>query len=88
MSLLVLSKVYHKISVSFEMVQNFEISELAMAKFEKVIIAFAYSPDLHNEQKKKVVSSSFFYLNWSLIKELHSGSEDIKLYFVKFTMLN
>jgi hypothetical protein len=36
------------------MVQNFEISDLPMAKFEKVIIAFTYSPDLNNEQKRKL----------------------------------
>jgi len=39
--LLVLSKVYHKISVSFALVQNFKISDLAMAKVEKVNIAYA-----------------------------------------------
>jgi hypothetical protein len=37
-SLSVLLKVYHKNSVSFETVQNFEISDLAMAKVEKVNI--------------------------------------------------
>jgi len=43
-SLSVLSKVYNKILVSFEMVQNFEISDLAMVKVEKVNIAYIYSP--------------------------------------------
>jgi hypothetical protein len=38
----VLSKVYHKILVSFKMVQNFEISDLVMAKVEKVNIAYTY----------------------------------------------
>jgi hypothetical protein len=37
-----LSKVYRLISVSFGLVQNFEISDLAMAKIEKVNIAVAY----------------------------------------------
>ncbi len=37
-----LSKVYRLISVSFGLVQNFEISDLAMAKVEKVNIAVAY----------------------------------------------
>jgi uncharacterized membrane protein len=41
-SLSVLSKVYHKIWVSFEMVQNFQISDLAMAKVEKVNITYTY----------------------------------------------
>jgi hypothetical protein len=39
-SLSVLSKVYHKILVSLEMVQNFKISDLAMPKFEKVNVTF------------------------------------------------
>jgi hypothetical protein len=34
-----LSKVYHEISVSFGPIQNLEISDLAMAKVEKVYIA-------------------------------------------------
>jgi hypothetical protein len=38
-SLSVLSKVYNKISVSFED-SKFKMSDLAMAKFEKVNIAF------------------------------------------------
>jgi hypothetical protein len=37
--LLVLSRVNHKILVLFRLIQNFEFSDLAMAKFEKVIIA-------------------------------------------------
>ncbi len=37
--LLVLSQVNHKILVLFGLIQNFEISDLAMAKVEKVIIA-------------------------------------------------
>jgi hypothetical protein len=45
-SLLVLSKVIHKILVSFEMVQNFENSDLAMLKVEKVNIANIYSTAL------------------------------------------
>jgi hypothetical protein len=36
------SKVYHKILVSFKMVQNFEILDLAMAKVEKVNITYTY----------------------------------------------
>jgi hypothetical protein len=39
--LLVLSRVNHKILVLFGLIQNFEISDLAMAKLEKVIIAVA-----------------------------------------------
>ncbi len=38
-SLLVLSKVGHKISVPFGPIQNFKISDLTMAKVEKVNIA-------------------------------------------------
>jgi hypothetical protein len=41
-SLLVLSKIYHKILVSFEKVQNFKILDLVMAKVEKVNIADIY----------------------------------------------
>ncbi len=37
--LLVFSKAYHKILVLFGLIQNFEFSDLAMAKLEKVIIA-------------------------------------------------
>jgi hypothetical protein len=41
-SLLVLSKVDLKISASFRLIQNFEISDLAMAKVKKVNIAVTY----------------------------------------------
>jgi hypothetical protein len=41
-SLLVLSKVDHKISASFRLIRNFEISDLAMAKVKKVNIAVTY----------------------------------------------
>jgi hypothetical protein len=40
---LVLSKDDCKISVSFEQVQNFEVSNLAMVKVKKVNIAVTYS---------------------------------------------
>jgi hypothetical protein len=36
-----LSKVHHEISVSFAPVQSFEISDLAVAKNEKINIAVA-----------------------------------------------
>jgi hypothetical protein len=42
-SLLMLLKVYREISVSFGLVQNFEISDLAMAKVEKISITVTYS---------------------------------------------
>jgi hypothetical protein len=44
--LLVLSKVDRKISVSFGLIQNFEILDLAMAKFKKVNIAVTYFPGM------------------------------------------
>jgi hypothetical protein len=43
LSLSVLSKVDRKISVSFVLIQNFKISDSAMAKVEKVNIAVTYS---------------------------------------------
>jgi hypothetical protein len=39
----VLSKVDCKILVSFEQIQNFEVSNLAMAKVKKVNIAVTYA---------------------------------------------
>jgi hypothetical protein len=42
----VLSKVDHKIAVSFGLIWNFEISDLAMAKVKKVNIAVTYLPVL------------------------------------------
>jgi hypothetical protein len=45
-----LSKVYGKISVSFGLVQNFEISDLAMAKVEKVNIAVTYDKLLNKHR--------------------------------------
>jgi hypothetical protein len=41
-----LSKVYRKISFSFELVQNFEILDLAMAKVEKVNVTVTYLPSM------------------------------------------
>ncbi len=41
-SVLVLSKVYHKISFYFKMVQNFKLFDLAMLKVEKVNITDIY----------------------------------------------
>ncbi len=42
-SLQVLSKVYHKFLVTFKLVQNFEILNYAMVKFEKANITETYS---------------------------------------------
>jgi hypothetical protein len=41
--LLVLSKVYHKIWVSFGLIQKFKILDVAMAKVENVSIAVTQS---------------------------------------------
>jgi hypothetical protein len=54
-SLLVLSKVDHKISASFGLIQNFEISDLTMAKVKKVNIAVTY-----HEQSTSLIYPCYF----------------------------
>ncbi len=58
LSLSVISKVDHKILVSFRLIQNFEVSNLAMAKVKKVNIPDTY---LH------VISSNCKLLNWTFL---------------------
>jgi hypothetical protein len=48
--LLVLSKDDCKISVSFDHIQNFQVSNLVMAKVEKFNIAVTYLKEMNNEK--------------------------------------
>jgi hypothetical protein len=54
---MMISKVYLKISVLFELFQNLEISELAMAKIQKVNITVTYLLPL------KYITAPVFWAN-------------------------
>jgi hypothetical protein len=56
----VLLKVGSKILVSYELIQNFKISDLAIAKVEKVNTAVTYSCVVGKSWKKNIALALFF----------------------------
>ncbi len=72
---MMLSKVYRQILVSFGLVKNFEISDLAMAEFEKVNIAIFELHDLAKTASVRFAFSSLLSFMSAVLTLGISGNE-------------